>query len=47
MARNGEHIEVPTTAARSASKEGVGRYVLTISLFLVVVAFVIAYFALR
>lgn len=44
MATNGNHIEVPTTAARSATKEGVGRYVLAISLVLVVVAFAIVYF---
>jgi hypothetical protein len=47
MTRNGDHIEAPPTAARSATKEGVGRYVLAISLFLVIVAFIIAYFAIR
>lgn len=44
---DGRHIEVPTTAARSATKEGVGRYVLGISLVLVIVAFVLAYFLIR
>jgi hypothetical protein len=43
MATDGNHLEVPTTAARSATKEGVGRYVLAISLALVIVAFAIAY----
>jgi hypothetical protein len=32
------------TEARQASKEGVGRYVLSISLFLVIVMFIAAYF---
>ena len=41
------HIEEPTTAARSATTEGVGRYVLAISLALVVVALAIAYFMFR
>jgi len=44
---DGRHIEVPTTAARSATKEGVGRYVLGISLTLVIAAFVIAYLVIR
>jgi hypothetical protein len=44
---DGRHIEVPATAARSATKEGVGRYVLGVSLVLVIVAFVIAYFVIR
>jgi hypothetical protein len=41
------HIEEPTTAARSATKEGVGRYVLAISLVLVIVALALAYFVVR
>jgi len=44
---DGRHIEIPTTAARSATKEGVGRYVLGISLVLVIVAFAVAYFLVR
>jgi hypothetical protein len=47
MATDGKHLEVPTTAARSATKEGVGRYVLAISLVLVVVAFALAYLLVR
>jgi hypothetical protein len=47
MATNGNHIEEPTTAARSATTEGVGRYVLVISLVLVIAAFAIAYFVIR
>ena len=35
--------EIPATAARQASKEGIVRYVLAISLTLVIVAFVVAY----
>jgi len=37
-------VELSATAARQASKEGVVRYVLAISLTLVIVAFVIVYF---
>lgn len=39
-------VKSPTNA-RAASKEGVGRYVLGISLALVVVLFVIGYFVSR
>lgn len=38
-------VEVPAREARQASKEGVVRYVLGISLTLVVIGFIIAYFA--
>jgi hypothetical protein len=38
-----EPITKSPTDARAASKEGVGRYVLAISLVLVVIAFVIGY----
>jgi hypothetical protein len=38
-------VELPAREARQASKEGVVRYVLAISLALVVIAFIIAYFA--
>lgn len=37
-------IDLPPTQARQASKEGVVRYVLGISLVLVIIAFIIAYF---
>jgi hypothetical protein len=43
MAENHEHVELRPTAARQASKEGVVRYVLLISLGLVIVAFVVVY----
>jgi hypothetical protein len=43
MAENKEHVELPPTAARQATKEGVVRYVLMISLGLVIVAFVLVY----
>ena len=38
-----EHIEKPPTEARAASKEGVVRYVLGISIVLVVILFAVAY----
>ena len=43
MAENKEHVEIPPTAERQATKEGVVRYVLVISLALVIVAFVVVY----
>lgn len=36
--------ELPAREARQASKEGVVRYVLTISLILVIIGFIVAYF---
>ena len=36
--------QVDRTEARQATKEGVGRYVLTISFVLTAIAFVVAYF---
>lgn len=38
-----EHIVKPPTEARAASKEGVVRYVLGISIALVVIVFIIGY----
>ena len=43
MAENEGHVEKSPTAARQASNEGVVRYVLMISLALVIVAFVVVY----
>jgi hypothetical protein len=43
MAENEGHVEKSPTAARQASNEGVVRYILMISLALVIIAFVIAY----
>lgn len=43
MARDRGSVELPATEARQASKEGVVRYVLGLSLVLVVIAFIIAY----
>ena len=43
MAEKKGHVELPPTAARQASNEGVVRYVLMISLALVIVAFVVVY----
>lgn len=43
MAQNQGSPDVTTTEARQATKEGVGRYVLGISLALVVLGFFIAY----
>ena len=43
MTENKGHIELPPTAARQATNEGVVRYVLMISLALVIVAFVVVY----
>jgi hypothetical protein len=37
-------VEVPAQKARQASKEGVVRYVLMISLILVIIGFIVAYF---
>jgi hypothetical protein len=44
MARNPEHVELSPNEARQARPEGVGRYVLGVSLALVVIAFAIIYF---
>lgn len=44
MDREQGTVDLPPTEARQASKEGVVRYVLAISLGLVIVAFIIAYF---
>ncbi|HWK46809.1 MAG TPA: hypothetical protein VNT30_18960 [Stellaceae bacterium] len=41
-----DQVKSPTEA-RQASKEGVGRYVLTASLVLVVIAFIVAYVLTR
>ncbi|MGH7094855.1 MAG: hypothetical protein ACREFB_15145 [Stellaceae bacterium] len=38
-----QHIEKPAIQARAASKEGVVRYVLGISITLVVILFVVGY----
>lgn len=38
-----QHIEKSPTDARAASKEGVGRYVLGISIALVIILFIIGY----
>jgi hypothetical protein len=46
MAENQGSAELRPDEARQATKEGVGRYVLGISLFLVIVAFAIAYFVI-
>jgi hypothetical protein len=43
MADNKGHVEIPPTAARQATNEGIVRYVLVISLALVIVAFVVVY----
>jgi hypothetical protein len=43
MADNKGHVEIPPTAARQAANEGIVRYVLVISLALVIVAFVVVY----
>jgi hypothetical protein len=42
--RTGGRLDVSTTEARQGSQEGVVRYVLGMSLALVVLAFAIAYF---
>jgi hypothetical protein len=43
MAEDKEYVERAPTAVRQATKEGVVRYVLMISLGLVIVAFVVVY----